>query len=113
MSGWLMWHAESEALFREHDPDKMDSHFCQGCVDVTGDTEMERRFDRKVSEKRRKETLARHKVYAEMVDHQIFPSCVNCLWFGNDEICAIYKVRPPAKTIVLSCVESWQDDIPF
>jgi len=113
MSGWLMWHPESECLFKEYSPDKMDSHFSQGCEDVTGDPVMEQRFEEEKAVKRRNETLSKHKIYAEMINHQIFPSCINCLWFNKDEICAVYKVRPPAKTIVLSCVETWEADIPF
>mgnify|MGYP007112196905 CR=1 FL=1 len=48
----------------------------------------------------------------------IWKSCVNCLnWAPNEnkgaeEVCSLYKARPPADVIVIGCV-SHIEDIPF
>ena len=44
-----------------------------------------------------------------------FQSCLNCKNFNEpDELCILYKMRPPAKIIVFGC-PSYDDigDIPF
>lgn len=39
-------------------------------------------------------------------------TCVNCFyWEDKTEICTLYKARPPAKIIALSCPS--HEDIPF
>jgi Fe-S-cluster containining protein len=40
-------------------------------------------------------------------------SCLNCINFDEaNELCNIYKQRPPARIIAKGC-EQWFDDIPF
>lgn len=49
----------------------------------------------------------------KIVDKEIWRACINCEhWKSSEEICAKWKARPPADTIVLSC-PAWQYRIPF
>lgn len=45
------------------------------------------------------------------------PSCVNCDHFDEPkELCLRWNVRPPARTIAISCgpgPNGWEPDIPF
>lgn len=44
-----------------------------------------------------------------------FRSCVNCRYFGKDEVCTKFAVKPPAMVIANAC-EKWDDrpeDVPF
>lgn len=43
-------------------------------------------------------------------DHWI--CCTNCLHFNKDEICELFKARPPAHIIASGCKDHL-DDIPF
>jgi hypothetical protein len=67
------------------------------------------------------------KLHEKMIEHGLVPSCINCEHWGEnyapdgvtrprgkakEEICRLYKARPPAETIVLGCT-SWVWDLPF
>lgn len=55
-------------------------------------------------------------VVAEMVLHQQFQSCANCLWQSSPETgfkCTKFNAVPPVKVILFSCGEGWEADIPF
>lgn len=50
--------------------------------------------------------------------NMLFQSCIVCEHFGENEICAKYNVRPPARIIVFGCQNYEEsshidDDIPF
>ncbi len=38
-------------------------------------------------------------------------NCTKCIHWQNDEICKLYKVRPPATVIIVGCKD--YDYIPF
>ena len=44
-----------------------------------------------------------------------FQSCINCLHFNEkEEICKLYKARPPARVIVFGCSSYADvDEVPF
>lgn len=51
-------------------------------------------------------------------NNMLFQSCIVCEHFGENEICAKYNVRPPARIIVFGCKNFEEsshidDDIPF
>ena len=51
-------------------------------------------------------------------NNMLFQSCIVCEHFGDNEICAKYNVRPPARIIVFGCKNYEEsshidDDIPF
>jgi hypothetical protein len=51
--------------------------------------------------------------HKEMIDGQIFRSCLNCDHWGSEtDMCGKFEVKPPAEVIVFSCPE-WFPDIPF
>ena len=53
-------------------------------------------------------------VHQEMLNRQVFRSCLNCeSWDGKTEICLHFKTKPPAQVIVFSCGEQWLGEIPF
>lgn len=53
-------------------------------------------------------------VHRFMVRSEAFPSCLNCdHWDEKGETCKKFKARPPAETIVFSCGQHWEPDIPF
>lgn len=55
-----------------------------------------------------------YKYHERMVLLGYLPACTNCgHWDKKAEICAEYKVRPPANVIAVSCGGKWVDDIPF
>jgi hypothetical protein len=50
--------------------------------------------------------------------NMLFQSCIVCEHFGENEICKMFNVRPPARIIVFGCVKfeegsNFDDDIPF
>lgn len=50
--------------------------------------------------------------------NMLFQSCIVCTYFGENEICKMFNVRPPAKIIVFGCVKFQESDgtdgdIPF
>lgn len=50
--------------------------------------------------------------------NMLFQSCIVCTHFGENEICKMFNVRPPAKIIVFGCVkfqesDSEDFDVPF
>lgn len=52
--------------------------------------------------------------HREMLDRQIFRSCLNCeSWDDKTETCLLFKTKPPARVIVFSCGEQWLGEIPF
>ena len=51
-------------------------------------------------------------------NNMLFQSCIVCEHFGENEICAKYNVRPPARIIVFGCKNFEEsshidDEIPF
>lgn len=49
----------------------------------------------------------------KMEDLGVFRSCLTCdFWEQTNEICGMFKQRPPARIIVLGCSEH-SDEIPF
>ena len=41
-------------------------------------------------------------------------TCATCDWYNHEhEMCSKWKMKPPAKTIVVGCDDWWYDDIPF
>jgi hypothetical protein len=55
----------------------------------------------------------RDAVHREMIQQQIFRSCINCEHFNEKtEYCGVAHQRPPAKVIVFGCPK-WMADIPF
>ena len=117
---WLLWHPESECFIEEHDPEKLDNLFMQGCEDVTGMGEYESKF--RASEELNMEfKLTQHQMnhedfFREMVRRQIFSSCVNCIDFNSKDpkaSCLKYKATPPPEVIVFSCGAGWEGDLPF
>lgn len=57
------------------------------------------------------------KLHEKLVLGGILPSCHGCMWWGmngkpKEEVCTLYKARPPAETIVFGC-EKYEWDIPF
>lgn len=51
-------------------------------------------------------------------NNMLFQSCIVCEHFRENEICAKYNVRPPARIIVFGCIKFEEsshidDDIPF
>ena len=51
-------------------------------------------------------------------NNMLFQSCIVCEHFGENEICKMYNIRPPARIIVFGCVKfeegsHFDDDIPF
>lgn len=51
-------------------------------------------------------------------NNMLFQSCIVCEHFGENEICKMYNVRPPARIIVFGCKNFEEsshtdDDIPF
>lgn len=52
--------------------------------------------------------------HQEMLDRQIFRSCLNCEeWNKKTETCSLFNTKPPARVIVFSCGEQWLGEIPF
>lgn len=50
--------------------------------------------------------------------NMLFQSCIVCEYFGEDEICKQYNVRPPARIIVFGCKNFEESsnidgDVPF
>lgn len=50
--------------------------------------------------------------------NMLFQSCIVCEHFGEDEVCRMFNVRPPARIIVFGCVKYEEsshidDEIPF
>lgn len=51
-------------------------------------------------------------------NNMLFQSCIVCEYFGENEICKAYNVRPPARIIVFGCKNFEESsnidgDIPF
>ena len=44
--------------------------------------------------------------------NMLFQSCIVCTYFGENEICKMFNVRPPAKIIVFGCVKFQESDGP-
>ena len=58
--------------------------------------------------------LAASALHEQLIQSEIFRSCINCASFREDtQICTLYNQKPPAKTIVFSCGVGWVADIPF
>lgn len=47
-----------------------------------------------------------------MIRRELWQCCVNCVNFQKDEVCLLFKQRPPASVIVTGCPK-WEADIPF
>ena len=65
-------------------------------------------------------TQAYQALHKDLIFHQRFQSCLNCVhWYpapkgtAQGEMCLLYKARPPAETLVYSCGQGWEPDIPF
>lgn len=117
---WLIWHPESESLFEEHDPEKLDALFGEQCEDVTGIASFEAIF--KATEELNMEfKLTQHQMnhedfFREMIKRQVFSSCINCIEYNArhpEASCMKYKATPPPEVIVYSCGASWEGDVPF
>lgn len=53
-------------------------------------------------------------IHQEMLDRQVFRSCLNCdAWNDKTETCVLFKMNPPAHIIVFSCGKQWLGKIPF
>lgn len=53
-------------------------------------------------------------IHQEMLDRQVFRSCLNCdAWNEKTESCSLFNIKPPARVIVFSCGEQWLGEIPF
>ncbi len=44
--------------------------------------------------------------------NMLFQSCIVCTHFGENEICKMFNIRPPAKIIVFGCVKFQESDNP-
>ena len=44
--------------------------------------------------------------------NMLFQSCIVCTHFGENEICKMFNVRPPAKIIVFGCSKFQESDSP-
>ena len=44
--------------------------------------------------------------------NMLFQSCIVCTHFGENEICKMFNMRPPAKIIVFGCVKFQESDSP-
>ncbi len=118
---WLIWHPESESLFEEHDPEKLDALFGGQCEDVTGIASYESKYQIQ-KELEMEYKLTQHQpnhdaFYREMIARQVFSSCINCINFSKPKdkpaICLLYKVTPPPEVIVFSCGAAYEGDLPF
>lgn len=50
--------------------------------------------------------------------NMLFQSCIVCEHFGENEICKMFNIRPPARIIVFGCIRfeessNLDGDIPF
>jgi len=53
-------------------------------------------------------------IHQEMLDRQVFRSCLNCdSWNEKTESCSLFNIKPPAHVIGCSCGEQWLGEIPF
>lgn len=128
----LFWHPESEALFEEFEQVQIEKALTEfGIEDVTGLVEYENRFrDQKYLEQIKESKMnlgtslsyiaelnAGDIVHEKMLNSRVFRSCLNCdHWLGFDKSelpCSKFKVLPPPKIIVFSCITHWIDGIPF
>jgi hypothetical protein len=59
--------------------------------------------------------LASQAFFEQLVDAEVFRSCINCAHFHEkDKFCNHYQSHPPAQTIVFTCKTSaWEGRIPF
>lgn len=54
-----------------------------------------------------------HKLKLRYDNEHPFQSCITCDKFDEkEELCTLFKTKPPAKVIVYGC-EKWEDKIPF
>ena len=44
--------------------------------------------------------------------NMLFQSCIVCTHFGENEICKIFNVRPPARVLVFGCSKFQESDSP-
>lgn len=70
--------------------------------------------------KRETTTQAYQVLHRDLIYFQRFRSCLNCVHWqpgqkgsSQGETCLLYKARPPAETVVYSCGQGWEADIPF
>jgi hypothetical protein len=59
--------------------------------------------------------LAADAFHEEMIDKQMFRSCLNCINYEKKaNLCMHYNSNPPPQVIVFSCkTKAWEGDIPF
>ena len=126
----LLYHPESESLFEEFEPNRIEAALKEfGVEDVTGRVGYESRFYNQkylndIKESKMKPSSAYSDqlnagdiVHEKLIASAVFRSCLNCdHWLGFDKSekpCNKFKVLPPPKVIVFSCIQDWVEQIPF
>jgi hypothetical protein len=113
---WLIYHPESDCLFVESEAESMLQHLTMGCQDVTDNLEYEKRYLQ--LEHKKRETAEKIKVSNRMAVHRslivkmCYPSCLNCSYWMDNK-CGKFNSVPPPEIIVFSCVDEYEEDIPF